>query len=126
VEHVDDVADNDWQILLHYIDNIEKYSITHKLLDDGTVEYYIYLSDTYYLRYFSNRAAITSSISIPAVERWSYDILSRLLSQPTLASMGPSMDGELIDVQTVRIYYCTFGGDNGRMDFSDRHLIWEK
>ena len=33
---------------------------------------------------------------------------------------------EPVEAQTVRIYYCIFTSGNGRMDFSDRYLIWEK
>gem|GEM_PF-3299542 len=115
-------GDSSWEILVHYIDNIEEYYIYGKLLDDTAMEYYIYFSDTYYSRYLSNSVAAKSVISVPAYEHFSTEAISlmgfEIINQPQSEA--------LIEVQTVRIYYCTFGGKNGRMDFNDRYLIWEK
>jgi len=117
---------DEWDISINFMDNIEEYNIYGKLLADGTNEYYIYFSDNYISRLFSNRAAVTSFVSIPAYEKRYYEDLSRVMSQMGFEVVSPSQDGELIKVQTVRIYYCTFGGKNGRMDFSEKFLIWEK
>ena len=100
---------NDFEIIVNFMDSIEKYAIFSKHLDDETMEYYVFFYDTYHSRYFSNSVAVNSFISIPAYEE-----------------MRLSQDDEFTRVQTVRIYYCTYGGENGRIDLSERHLIWEK
>ena len=116
----------DGEIRIHFMDNIAEYAQYGKLLADGTIEYYIYFKDTYSTRYFSNHASVNSYISIPAFEGWSYDVLNRVFNQMGVEATIQSQDGEFIEVQTVRVYYCTFGGTSGRMDFSERHLIWER
>jgi len=119
-------SDNDWEVLIHFMDNIAEYAQHRKLLADGTIEYYIYFKDTYSTRYFSNHAIVNSYISIPAIEGLSYEALNRGFTLMGVEATSQSKDGDFIEVQTVRIYYCTFGGANGRMDLSERHLIWER
>jgi len=102
-------GDNDWEIRINYMDNIDEYQTFLKRIDDITMEYYIFFYDTYHTRYFSNRIATNSIISIPAYE-----------------GLKQSQGEGLINVQTVRIYYCIYTSGNGRRDFSERYLIWEK
>ena len=107
-------GDNDWEIKLNYMDNIVEYRLVSTRLDDITAEYYIFFSDTYHTRHFSNSVAGNSYISIPAYDSYNFSIVDlEMLDEP-------------VEAQTVRIYYCIFTSGNGRMDFSDRYLIWEK
>ena len=83
--------------------------MTQKYVDEETMEVYFYFTKSNYAQYFSPINPADCYISIPAYEE-----------------MRESQREEPIRRETVRIYYCTFGGVNGRMDFRDRHLVWEK
>ena len=114
-------GDNYWEILLHFFDRIDEYAYTLRQLDDTTAECYFYFIGRPYATNFSypnpenNQIRPNDYISIPAYEVTNISSFTGDLIEP-------------INVQTIRIYYCIYNNGkigSGKMDFSERYLIWE-
>jgi len=108
--HIYNIEIEDYQILIHFIDNIDSYKIQNKYIDDKTMEVYICFNATYQTRYLSKRQFTNQFVSAPRIEGY--------------RNIEDGIIVEEHEYETVKIYYCNMFR-NGTF-YGEKTLIWEK
>ena len=125
-------GDDDWEILIHFMDNIESYATWERInFDDATMEIYVHLRDTYHTRYFSNRARFNNFISVPAYKGMSVEFFPNHEELDITVYTHDTFPGEFARVETVRVYYSIWPSNSfirfiRGADSGEKHLLWER
>ena len=122
-------ADNDWELLIHFMDNIESYAVLNSVnYDDATMEIYIHFKDTISRRYFSNHNNVSKYLSVPAYEGMSIELFPNHEELDITIDTHDTLPGEFVRVETVRVYYSIWPAKQRLPGdpFGEKHLLWER